>query len=153
MSRAGAETVHVYDGMTKHELAEFAKRQGWRAEVNAAGASLTIHAGGQRADVTMLDCAMDGRCNSGIIRAMSYYFIKDPGWDCNFWHWNLDSKGATGFGPNYVSLQRYVQFRGVTDRYLRDAIDAWLAAAPSFWKLVEDCYEEGRDAPQKDSRQ
>ncbi|MEZ5827129.1 MAG: hypothetical protein R3D30_14335 [Hyphomicrobiales bacterium] len=58
---------------------------------------------------------------------------------CTLWHWNLEGRGATGFGPNYVTLQRYIRFRGVTDQYLKDVIDAFVAASPSFWELVEEC--------------
>jgi hypothetical protein len=149
---ARADASQVYDGMTLRQLAEFAGRQGWRAEVGA-GMNLTVHADGQRAHVTMLDCDQDGRCKAGVIRNMSYYFIKTPRGACDLWHWNLDSRGATGFGPNYVSLQRYLQFRGVTEQYLRDAFLAWLGASPSFWKLVEECYDQERDVQRKDSRQ
>jgi hypothetical protein len=136
---AAADPLHVYDGMTPRQLADFAERQGWRANVSTTGASLAIHADGNRINITMLGCGEDGSCGSGIIRDTTYYFLEAPHGACHFWHWNLETKGATGFGPNYVTLQRYVQFRGVTDQYLKDAIDAWLAAAPSFWKLVKEC--------------
>jgi len=36
-----------------------------------------------------------------------------------------------------VTLQRYLQFRGATDRYLRDVFDIWLKASPNFWELVK----------------
>lgn len=137
----GAE--RVYDGMTERELADFAERQGWRTEVSQR--SVVIHAGEARIDVNLLECGEKGPCKSGILRDTSYYFIKEPRAACSFWHWNLETRGATGFGPDYVTLQRYVQFRGVTDRYLRDVMDAWLGAAPSFWALVKTCYEAGAE--------
>jgi hypothetical protein len=75
---------------------------------------------------------------------MTYYFLKGPKAGC-LWHWNLESKGATGFGPSYVTLQRYMQFRGITDQYLHDVFDTWLEASPSFWKLVRECYGDQPD--------
>ncbi len=54
-------------------------------------------------------------------------------------NWNLRAKGATGFGPNYVILQRYLGFRVVTDQYLRGVIGAFVSASTSFWKLVKEC--------------
>lgn len=53
----------------------------------------------------------------------------------------LESKGATGYGPDYVTLQRYFQLRGTTDQSLRDVFDDWLQAAPGFWELVRSCHE------------
>jgi len=136
-----AEPPAIYDGMTKEQLVQFAKRQGWETE-QGGGPSLTIRIGDQRVYILLRDCREDGTCQSGLIRDMSYYFIESDSPACTFWHWNLDSKGATGFGPDYVTLQRYLQFRGITDRYLRDSIDAWLVAAPSFWSLVDQCAKE-----------
>ena len=55
-----------------------------------------------------------------------------------FWHWNLDARGATGFGPGYVTLQRYLHFSGITDRCLRDVIGTvGPRAAEAFWSEVE----------------
>lgn len=137
----------VHDGMTKHQLAEFAERQGWQPETAGAGNFVTIRAGDESVHIVMLDCDAGGLCRSGLIRHQSYYFLRSPGGACNFWHWNYDVKGATGFGPDYVTLQRYLHFRGVTDQYLKEVIDAFVAASPSFWKLVEDC--AGLDRPQQ----
>lgn len=140
----GAEPPQIHDRMTKEQLAQFAERQGWQAEVSQLGTSVTIHAGDRRVYILMLGCGEGGSCQSGLIQDMTYHFIESPHHACTFWHWNLEAKGATGFGPNYVTLQRYLQFRGVTDQYLRDVIDAWLAAAPSFWALVEQCAQKNQ---------
>jgi hypothetical protein len=138
---ADADPPQVYDGMTKEQLAQFAERQGWQTE-QGAGPSLTIRVGDQRVYILMLNCGEGGSCRSGLIQDMSYHFIKSAEGACGFWHWNIEAKGATGFGPSYVTLQRYLQFRGVTDQYLKDAIDAWLGAAPSFWALVDQCAQK-----------
>lgn len=59
-----------------------------------------------------------------------------------FWHWNLKRRGATGFGLWYVTLQRYLHFNGVMDRYLKDVIgDIWPTAARSFWEHVKQRYD------------
>jgi hypothetical protein len=81
---------------------------------------------------------------SGLIRETTYFFISEAG--CSLWHWNMESRGATGYGPDYVTLERYLQFAGVTDRYLRDSFEAWLVAAPSFWQLVAECADAEREA-------
>lgn len=134
----------VHDGMTKQQLGAFAGHQGWQADTSGSGNDVTIRAGDRSAHVTMMDCDDGGSCRSGLIRDQSYYFIKTPGGACSLWHWNLEANGATGFGPNYVTLQRYLRFHGVTDQYLKDAIDAYLDASPSFWTLVEACAQSDR---------
>jgi hypothetical protein len=134
----GEDRAQVYDGITKEQLAQFAERQGWKVE-SSQGPSITFQIGDQRVYILMLDCAAGGSCRSGLIQDMTYHFIKSPEGACSFWHWNIEAKGATGFGPSYVTLQRYLHFGGVTDQYLKEVISIWLAAAPSFWSLVEEC--------------
>lgn len=98
-----------------------------------------IEAEGQRMDITLLKCDANGLCRSGVIRHMTYHSIDSR--ECNLWRWNLESKGATGYGPDYVTLQQYLQLRGTTDQSLRDVFDDWLQAAPGFWELVRSCHE------------
>jgi hypothetical protein len=138
---AAAEAPPIHDGLTADQLAAFAVRQGLRAEVGGSGRYVTIYAGDPETlvPIVMTDCDPDGACRGGLIQNISCYFVQPDG-ACSFWHWNLEAHGATGFGPDYVTLQRYLQFRGVTDQYLPDAIDSWLSAAPSFWALVEECH-------------
>ncbi|MBZ0149280.1 MAG: hypothetical protein K8F62_17315 [Pseudorhodoplanes sp.] len=137
--RAAASSVAVHDGMTPQQLVAFAVSQGWRAETDKQSANVTIHIGDESVHVTMLECEAAGRCRSGIIRRITYHSLELPNSRCHVWHWNQEAHGATGFGPDYVTLQRYIQFRGVNDRYLRDAFDIWLRVLPSFRKLLEDC--------------
>ncbi|HEX9770098.1 MAG TPA: hypothetical protein VGA50_13075 [Kiloniellales bacterium] len=139
-----AESPEVHDGLTADELAAFAGRQGWRAEISGGGRHVTIYAGDKetRLPIVMLDCDSEGKCRAGLIQEITYYFLGSD-WFCTLWHWNLEARGATGFGPGYVTLQRYLQFRGVTDQYLLDVVDAWLNAAPPFWAMVEECSSNG----------
>ncbi len=93
----------------------------------------------------MSGCDQDMRCTTGIIQHMTYYALRPDSY--GFWHWNLERRGATGFGPSYVTLQRYLHFNGVTDRYLRDIIGTiWPAAASSFWDEVNRRYEAERQS-------
>jgi hypothetical protein len=83
----------------------------------------------------MFDCDPAKRCMSGVVRDLTYHFVEPD--RHGFWHWNLKTLGATGFGPSYVTLQRYLHFNGVTDQYLRDVIGRiWPKAAQSFWEEV-----------------
>jgi hypothetical protein len=138
---AQAEAPKIYDGMTQAELVAFAKRQGWEAEpwaghrdvllrVKAAG----VAAGGP-VIVHLTHCDTAGRCRSGLLRSMSYHFIENRDF---LTHWNLANLGATGFSERYVTLQRYLHFRGVTDTYLQEVIgEMWAGAAARFWADVE----------------
>ena len=112
-----------------------AGRQGWSV-VDVSDHALTIRTGEAEAWIELRECGETGRCRSGVIRTISYHFFEpDPH---GFWHWNLKSHGATGFGPSYVTLQRYIQFHGVTDDYLSEVIGTvWPRAAQSFWAEVE----------------
>jgi hypothetical protein len=99
----GEYPPQIYDGVTKEQLSQFAERQGWKAELDQ-GPSLTIRAGDQRVYILVLHCGERGACKSGLIRDMSYHFIKSPEGACSFWHWNIEAKGATCFGPSCVTL-------------------------------------------------
>ena len=136
---ARADTVHA--GLTPGELADFSRNEGWSAQVDAgASAVVTIQVKGQSARVEMFDCDQQRRCMSGVIRDLTYYNL-DPD-HYGFWHWNLGNPGATGFGPSYITLQRYIHFNGVTDRYLRDILGTiWPGAARSFWDQVKQRYD------------
>ena len=137
-----AETV--YSGLTVGELAAFAMREGWNAQVHRDGPSVVrIDNATRSIRIEMFDCDRRKRCKSGLIQDQTYYALKPDRY--GFWHWNLERRGATGFGPSYVTLQRYLHFNGVTDSYLRDVIgDIWPKAARSFWEQVEQRYEAER---------
>lgn len=143
-----AKVETVYSGMTADELVAFARNEGWEAERSSAlSQDVTIRASGQSIRIEMFDCDERKRCMSGILRDLTYYFLEPDRY--GFWHWNLERRGATGFGPSYVTLQRYLHFNGVTDRYLRDVIGKiWPAAAQSFWEEVERRYNAERRADQ-----
>ncbi len=142
---AAAETVH--DGMTAAELAAFGERAGWKAKVDTAtGTIVTFRPDGRAVRVEMFDCDETKRCRSGVIRQISYQWVVPR--QGGFWHWNLSTQGATGFGPGYVTLQRYLRFSGVTDRYLHDVIGSiWPRAAKAFWLEVEKHSRFARDKP------
>ncbi len=156
VASVGAEPLQVHDGMTPRQLVDFAEQQGWRAEASETGANVVIHAGDESIHVKMMDCD-NLLCASGLISRITYYTIESPRGACNLWHWNLEARGATGFGAqqtfdgesslSYVTLQRYLRFRGVTDQYLRDVVDIWLKASPPFWELVKQCAAPERDEP------
>jgi hypothetical protein len=143
---AAAEDEQVYDGMTAEELADFAAGEGWEADIRLGGGVVEMRTDGRPVHIELLDCDADGRCKSGVIRDVTYYFLEPS--HSGFWHWNLENRGATGYGPSYVTLQRYLHFVGVTDRYLRDVIGTvWPRAAEAFWAEVE-----GRAAAERASR-
>jgi hypothetical protein len=137
-------TETVYSGMTTNGLAEFARNQGWDAKVEPGEFPVvTIQVEGQSVRVELSDCDQQKRCMSGLIRDLTYFALKPD--RHGFWHWNLKKLGATGFGPSYITLQRYLHFNGVTDRYLRDIIGGiWPAAARSFWDEVKQRYDAER---------
>ena len=141
VSPVQAKSESVYMGMTAQELTVFAKSEGLQAQVDRSSERVvTIQLNEQaiRIEQTirieMFDCDEKRRCMSGIIRHRSYYNVPPR---YGVWHWNLRTLGATGFGPSYVTLQRYLHFRGVTDEYLREVIGKiWPKAAKSFWAAV-----------------
>lgn len=137
---AQAETPRIYDGITQGELIAFAKGQGWEAEPwsGARAVRLRIHPNAAETSASailyMTHCDAADRCRAGLLRSMSYYFIKQRDF---FWHWNQTHLGATGFSENYVTLQRYLHFRGVTDTYLKEVIgEMWAGASARFWADV-----------------
>lgn len=139
LSAGAQEPPHVYDGITAEELAAFAERQGWTADTRSAGA-VEIDLGDARAFVELHTCDEAGRCRSGVIRTISYHFVEPT--RHGFWHWNLENHGATGYGPSYVTLERYLHFAGVTDLYLREVIgEVWPKASREFWGMVEELRE------------
>jgi hypothetical protein len=142
VSPAVAQAPKVYNGITADELMALAAKEGWRA-MRSSATSLSFELDRQHASITLLNCDKAGRCVSGVMRNISYHFIGRG--DRNLWHWNLRTEGATGFGPVYVTLQRYLHFRGVTDQYLRDVIgQIWPNAAKSFWDEVNRISESTR---------
>lgn len=137
VSATAATAQQVYQGMTADELTAFAERQGWSAEKMAGGAVLDIRVGESSAVIELFDCDEGLRCRAGVIRTISYHFLTPDRY--GFWHWNLENHGATGHGPSYVTLERYLHFVGVTDDYLRDVIGRiWPEASQSFWATVEE---------------
>ena len=137
-AEARAETVHR--GMTPQELIEFAQREGWlatRAKLGRPAVTIQI-TGKAQATVLLLECDGTGRCMSGVIRRMSYHFLRTNAGHRYLWHWNQKNHGATGFGPNYITLQRHLQFNGVTNTYLREVIGRiWPKASKAFWSEID----------------
>lgn len=144
---------NIYSGMTANELAAFAQGEGWQAQINRlANPVVTIRRDGRPIRIEMFDCDENNRCKAGVIRDLTYYFVKPDSY--GFWHWNLALQGATGFGPSYVTLQRYLHFNGVTDQYLRDVVgQIWPRAAQSFWREVEKRYEAERRTSPPDEKE
>ncbi|KAB2941751.1 MAG: hypothetical protein K8F92_11590 [Hyphomicrobium sp.] len=141
----------IYAGITPDELVDFARREGWKAGVESPAAPVVvIDLEGEPTTrrpirIELSECDQHKRCMTGLLRDMTYYSLKPEAY--GFWHWNLERRGATGFGPSYITLQRYLHFNGVTDRYLRDVIGTiWPKAASSFWDEVERRSEAERQS-------
>ena len=147
-SLAVSAEPHVYDGITARELVAFAEREGWSGDARL-GWSVELTVEGTRVFIELSDCDDTGRCRTGIIRTASYHFDRSR---FGFWHWNLETHGATGYGPGYVTLQRYLHFAGVTDQYLREVIgEIWPRASRDFWTEVEERYAS-EQAPEADEQ-
>jgi hypothetical protein len=145
----------IYAGITPDELAGFARGEGWKVSVESRAPPVVVIELEDKpirpVRIEMSGCDQDMRCTTGIIQHMTYYALR-PG-PYGFWHWNLERRGATGFGPSYVTLQRYLHFNGVTDRYLRDIIGTiWPAAASSFWDEVSRRYEAERQSKEPEGK-
>ncbi len=127
----------IHDGMTAAELAAFGRRQGWSVdETVSSGSTVVFRIDNTLAHIQLYDCDGERRCGSGVIRDISYHFLRPT--PHGFWHWNLGVNGATGFGPGYVTLQRFISLKGVTNTYLREVIGVvWVKASKSFWKEVD----------------
>ena len=126
----------IYDGITAEELVAFAEREGWSGEARVGWSAVELTVEGARALIELFDCDDAGRCRAGIIRTTTYHFDRSR---FGFWHWNLETHGATGYGPDYVTLQRYLHFAGITDQYLREVIgEIWPRASRDFWTMVQE---------------
>lgn len=149
---ARAETI--YAGITPDELVDFARREGWKARLDSPAAPIVVidlEGATKPIRIELSDCDEHRRCRTGIIQNMTYYMLKPNAY--GFWHWNLEKHGATGFGPAYITLQRYLHFNGVTDRYLRDVIgEIWPKAASSFWNEVSRRYDAERQAKEPEGK-
>ena len=147
-SFAASAEPHVYDGITARELVAFAEREGWSGDARL-GWSVELTVEGTRIFIELSDCDDTGRCRAGIIRTASYHFDRTR---FGFWHWNLETHGATGYGPGYVTLQRYLHFAGITDQYLREVIgEIWPRASRDFWTMVEERHASARE-PEADEQ-
>jgi len=141
---AAADDAHIYNGITLDEFVAFAEGEGWEVRVESEQmAAVSVRLENASAYILMFDCDEARRCRSGVIQEISYYFVEPTQ---SFWHWNLGNHGATGYGPNYVTLQRYLHFSGVTDRYLREVIGGiWPEASQAFWTMVEEMTATNED--------
>lgn len=139
------EMLKIYRGITPAEIVAFAERQGWTVDTQAGPFVLRIMVGETAVPLILSDCDTDDRCASGVIRDISKISLSPK--NADFWHWNQGTRKATGFGPQYVTLQRHVHFRGVTEEYLKDVVDEWVKASKDFWPMAKKRYDETAGKP------
>ena len=138
-----AQGTKVWDGITAGELLAFGRKHGWQMQQGTAGRSVSIRVKGQSATLYLTGCNAAGRCAAGMLRTITFYFLRNG---AAIRHWNMGHTGGTGFSSRYVTFQRFLRFRGVTDVYIREAIEDWARGSKSFWAAVRRQWLREREA-------
>lgn len=138
---ASAENARVYMGLTPIELADLAKRAGWKVTTKMTPKTRQIWielTSGETVIVYLTDCGAANRCKAGYILLLTYaswWNQQDVG------QWNHSNHGAVVYQPGAARMKRPLYFRGVTEIYLKEVIaSVWPKARRSMEVFDRDVF-------------